>query len=197
MSTQARTRSRSNVRQMTVIGLLSAVSIMLSMTPLGFIPLGPVNATIMHLPVIIGAIIEGPIVGAAIGLIFGLTSMLRAFTAPTIVSFVFMNPIVALLPRVLMGIISYYVYVLVVKATKKVYLSGFITGIVGSLINTCGVMGLIYVFYAEKYMQILDLSGSSLSVIFGIAVTNGVPEALIAALVVSSIAAVLKKRKEG
>ena len=177
MNTNVSSRGKNNLRQMTVIGLLSAVSIMLSMTPLGFIPIGPVNATIMHLPVIIGAIIEGPVVGAAIGFIFGMTSLIRAITAP----------IVALVPRVLMGVLSYYVFKLILKVTKKVYLSGFITGLIGSLMNTCGVLGLVYLLYADKYMHALGLSGSGGKVIFGLAVTNGIPEAVLAALVVSSI----------
>ena len=62
---------------MAIVGVLSSISIMLSMTPLGFIPLGPLNATIMHIPVIIGAILEGPLVGITVGLIFGATSLLR------------------------------------------------------------------------------------------------------------------------
>ncbi|MDL0415461.1 ECF transporter S component, partial [Clostridioides difficile] len=55
MNTSASVR-KVNVRKMTIIGVLSAISIMLSMTPLGFIPVGPTKATIMHIPVIIGAI---------------------------------------------------------------------------------------------------------------------------------------------
>ena len=57
MKTQVGVEKKINVRQMAIIGMLSAISIMLSMTPLGFIPIGPVNATIMHIPVIIGSII--------------------------------------------------------------------------------------------------------------------------------------------
>ena len=93
---QASTQKKLNVRRMTVISILSAVSIVLSMIPfVGYIPLGPVKATIMHVPVIIGAVIEGPVVGAAVGLIFGLTSLFKAFTEPTITSFCFMNPIIS------------------------------------------------------------------------------------------------------
>jgi uncharacterized membrane protein len=99
-----------NVRKMAIIGMLGGISVVLGMTPLGFIPVGPTRATIMHIPVIIGAIMEGPLVGALVGLIFGLSSMFQAMTSPTVVSFVFLNPIVSILPRVLIGIISYYVY---------------------------------------------------------------------------------------
>ncbi|MBY1239982.1 MAG: ECF transporter S component, partial [Clostridioides difficile] len=109
MNTSASVR-KVNVRKMTIIGVLSAISIMLSMTPLGFIPVGPTKATIMHIPVIIGAIMEGPIVGAAIGFIFGISSLLNAITNPTVTSFVFINPLVSILPRVMIGVLAYYVY---------------------------------------------------------------------------------------
>ncbi|NCC78852.1 MAG: ECF transporter S component, partial [Clostridia bacterium] len=76
-------RTTFKTRQLAVVGLLSGISIFLSLTPLGFIPILPINPTIMHVPVIIGAIIEGPMIGAFIGGIFGLSSMLRAFMTPT------------------------------------------------------------------------------------------------------------------
>ena len=117
---QASTQKKLNVRRMTVISILSAVSIVLSMIPfVGYIPLGPVKATIMHVPVIIGSIIEGPIVGATVGFIFGLTSLIKALTQPTITSFAFINPLVSILPRVLIGILAYYIYEFAMKLTKK------------------------------------------------------------------------------
>ena len=99
-----------NVKSMAIVGVLGAISVVLGMTPLGFIPVGPTRATIMHIPVIIGALMEGPIVGALVGLIFGLFSIFQAITNPTPVSFVFLNPLVSVLPRVLIGITTYYVY---------------------------------------------------------------------------------------
>lgn len=111
MNTSASVR-KVNVRKMTIIGVLSAISIMLSMTPLGFIPVGPTKATIMHIPVIIGAIMEGPIVGAAIGFIFGISSLLNAITNPTVTSFVFINPLVflPLLPSLYLIYLLFYTY---------------------------------------------------------------------------------------
>ena len=100
---------RLSIRQMTMIGMLSAISIFLGITGLGFIPLPTMRATIMHVPVIIGAIIEGPVVGALVGLVFGLFSMYQNFTAPGPTSFIFWNPIIAIIPRVLVGIVAYYV----------------------------------------------------------------------------------------
>ncbi|HPM00094.1 MAG TPA: ECF transporter S component, partial [Bacillota bacterium] len=57
---------RFDVRKLVIVGVLGGVSAILGMTPLGFIPVGPTRATIMHIPVIIGAIMEGPVVGALV-----------------------------------------------------------------------------------------------------------------------------------
>ncbi|QAA34142.1 ECF transporter S component [Clostridium manihotivorum] len=111
-------KSNFSTRQMVTTAMLAAISIFLGLSGLGFIKIPPVNATIMHIPVIIGSIIEGPIVGGLIGLCFGLFSMYQAFTAPTPTSFVFWNPIVALLPRILIGVISYYAFVGIKKTVK-------------------------------------------------------------------------------
>ena len=97
-------------RQIAVIGMLSAISIVLGLSGFGFIPLPTAKATIMHIPVVIGSILEGPLVGAMIGLLFGLFSIVQNLTAPNILSFAFINPLVSVLPRVLIGITVYYTY---------------------------------------------------------------------------------------
>ena len=153
LKVKSRPVKKVDVRKMAIIGVLAAISIMLSMTPLGFIPIGPTNATIMHIPVIIGAIVEGPLVGITVGFIFGATSLLKALTMPTITSFAFINPLVSILPRMLIGVIAYYVYKLTIKFTKNVFVSGWITGVVGSLVNTVGVLGMIYILYGARYAE--------------------------------------------
>ena len=190
-------RKNVNVRKMSIISVLSAISIMLSMTPLGFIPIGPTNATIMHIPVIIGAIVEGPMVGMSVGLIFGLTSLIRNLTMPTITSFAFINPLVSVLPRVLIGIVAYYVYKLAIKITKNSFVSGWITGFIGSLVNTVGVLGMVYLLYGARYAVALDKSAASAkTLLLTLATTSGIPEAILGGFVVSAVAVVLKKRKK-
>ncbi|MCD1147276.1 ECF transporter S component [Peptoniphilus sp. KCTC 25270] len=102
--------SRLTTRKMVMTGLLGAITVVLGQTPLGFVPIGPLNATTMHIPVIIGAILEGPIVGALVGLIFGLSSLFNAITRPTPISIVFYNPLISILPRILIGLIAYFIY---------------------------------------------------------------------------------------
>lgn len=194
---KSRKTKKLEVRKMAIIGVLAAISIMLSMTPLGFIPLGPVNATIMHIPVIIGAVLEGPLVGITVGLIFGATSLFRALTMPTITSFALINPLVSILPRVLIGIVAYYVYKLTIKLTKNTCVSGWITGVIGSLVNTIGVLGMIYILYGARYAEALGKSASAAkTLILTLIATNGIPEAIVAGFVVSAICVVFNKRKK-
>uniref|UniRef100_UPI003736EFB7 ECF transporter S component n=1 Tax=Anaerococcus octavius TaxID=54007 RepID=UPI003736EFB7 len=102
-------------RKLVTAAVLGAITIVLGMTPLGLIPLGIINATTMHIPVIIAAIVEGPVVGALVGLIFGVSSLVNAIVRPNPVSFVFYNPLISIIPRILIGITSYYSY----RAVKK------------------------------------------------------------------------------
>ncbi|MFI5359717.1 MAG: ECF transporter S component [Halanaerobiales bacterium] len=147
-------------REITVIGLLFAVTIVLGVTGLGFIPIPPFKSTIMHIPVIIGAILEGPVVGALTGLLFGLFSMLEAVKTPSPVSFIFLNPVVAVFPRVLIGINAYLAYRFLSKKIKKDNIAIAAAIATGSFTNTIGVVGLIYLIYVEAYAEAMNISVS-------------------------------------
>lgn len=160
--------------------------------------------TILHLPVIIGAIIEGPIVGASIGFIFGIFSIYQNITAPTPMSPFFYNPIISILPRVLIGVISYYVYRILKRKLKNKKLSIGISAICGSLTNTIGVLGSIYLIYFKDYASILiengTISAGSRSTVtvalLSIIGTNGMAEAALSALVaIPVIIAIFKMQK--
>jgi uncharacterized membrane protein len=105
-----------------------------------------------------------------------------------------MNPLVSILPRVLIGILTYYIYELVMKVTKRVYVSGLVAGALGSLINTIGVLSVIYVLYGGRFAEACGASASAAGMfIFTIGTTNGIPEAIVSALVVSAVVVSLKK----
>lgn len=187
----------SRTRKIVTVGALGGFSIFIGLTHLGFIPFFVFNLTIMHIPTIIGALLEGPIVGACIGLIFGLFSMYQSLTAPTSITyFIFLNPIVALVPRVLLGVVTYYVYALLRKKLKNKSLSIGIAAVAGTLTNTIGVLSLTYVFFLERYAVALDMSeslvGGALLTVFA---TNGIPEAILSALVVIPIITILEKTR--
>lgn len=186
-----------SIRQMTMVGMLSAISIFLGVSGLGFIPVPPVRATIMHVPVIIGAIVEGPVVGGLVGLVFGLFSMYQNFTAPGPTSFLFWNPIIALAPRILIGIVAYYTYKFLHNKIKSKSICIAVSSILATFTNTAGVLFLAYTFYLERYSNVLGINpDTAAAAIAGIGVTNGIPEAIVSALIcVPVIIAILKIKK--
>ncbi|EOR27579.1 membrane protein [Clostridium sartagoforme AAU1] len=204
LNTRGMGNSRENVRKMVVVAMLSGICLFLGLTGLGFIPLPLFKLTILHLPVIIGAIIEGPIAGASIGFIFGLFSIYQNITTPTPMSPFFYNPLVSILPRVLIGVVSYYVYIFLRSKLKNKRLSIGIAAICGSLTNTIGVLGSIYLIYFKDYASILMQRGSISSgslgkvtiALLSVIGTNGIAEAILSALVsIPVVIAILKMQK--
>lgn len=152
-------------RQIVIAGMLGAISIILGATGLGLIPWPSAagHATIMHLPAILGGIIEGPIVGLLIGLIFGVFSFLRA-TNP-----IFADPIVAILPRLFIGVAAYYAYRSMKNFNQSTSL--ILAGAVGTIVNTAGVLSLAVL---RGYLP--------LNAALAVAATNGIPEIIAAAV---------------
>lgn len=199
---------------MTLAAIFTAIIIMMSVVPfLGYIPLGFMNATIMHVPVIIGAILLGPRYGAYFGLVFGLTSLVKATLTPNLTSFVFSpfitiggysgnmwSIVICLVPRILIGVAAYYVYELLIKLlhNKKggQTISLWIAGIAGSMTNTILVMNGIYLFFGKSYAAATNKMVEGIyQVILGVILTLGVPEAIIAGILTTAIVQVLLKVK--
>jgi len=188
-------KRRVKTNQITTIGMLSAICVVLGLTGYGFIPLPGAKATIMHIPVIIGSILGGPMVGMTIGLIFGVFSIMQNIMAPNLLSFAFINPLVSVLPRVLIGLTSYYVYNL--SFIKKDSLKIGLATVIGSLTNTFGVLTMIYILYAAKFAASKGIDPSiAAKTIYGIALMNGVPEAIIATIITIPVILSIKKMKK-
>jgi uncharacterized membrane protein len=133
-----------SIRQIVIAGLLGAIAILLGATRLGFIgpfPFLPVSATIMHVPAIIGGVLEGSFVGLIIGAIFGVFSWLQAPTEAPPTNLWFSNPLVSILPRLFIGITSALIYQMLRKTNEIAALA--VAGIVGTLTNTVLVIGMI------------------------------------------------------
>jgi len=129
-----------NTRRIVVAGVLGAIAIVLGVTRIGFIPVPNVsgNATIMHIPAIIGAVLEGPLVGVLAGGIFGVFSMLQDTTG------LFTNPVVSVIPRLLIGLMSWLAYRSL--ASRNTDLAAAVAGVVGTLTNTILVVGALLAF---------------------------------------------------
>lgn len=164
------------VRKVVIAGVMGAISIFLGATHLGFIPwVSGASLTIMHVPVIIGAVLEGPVVGLVTGFIFGGFSLLQAAIAPTGPADVwFVNPLVSILPRLFIGPVAWLVYRAVKNFREIPALVA--AGISGSLTNTVLVLGVLGLY---KFLP-WQLIGT-------IAAANGLPEAALSAVLTTAV----------
>lgn len=172
--------SRLTTRKIAVAGILAAIAIVLGSTPIGFIPVPTAAgaATTMHIPAIIGGVLEGTVVGWLIGTIFGVYSFVRAQLP------LFKDPLVAILPRMLIGITAYYSYALLRRSNE--ILAVAVAAAVGTLTNTIGVLSMAVI---RGYME----AGTAI----GVGITHGVPEVIVAIIITVAVVAAWKRLEYG
>ena len=183
--------------KLVLMGILTAIIVLQNFVPfLGYIPIQPFNPTIIHITVIIGAVYLGAWYGAALGGVWGAVCLFRAFALPTspIDPIVFTNPLVSLLPRILVGLAAGALFIALSK-TKIPRPAGFaVCGIAGSVTNTVLVLGSIYLLYKAPYAEFYGMAaGDLLPAMLAVVGTNGVAEAITAGILTPVIAGALMK----
>ena len=191
-----------NTSDLVKMALFVAIIILLSVTPLGYIHLGVINATTIQIPVIIGAILFGWKKGAFLGGVFGITSMIKNTVQPNATSFVF-SPfvpvfgkdkgslfaiVVCIVSRVMIGVMAGLLFKALSKTKLSKALSAGVCGFCGALTNTILVMGGIYLFFGRSYSAAKDqayetLIGTVMATITGIGITEALVSAVISAAV--------------
>ena len=191
-----------NTSDLVKMALFVAIIILLSVTPLGYIHLGVINATTIQIPVIIGAILFGWKKGAFLGVVFGITSMIKNTVQPNATSFVF-SPfvpvfgkdkgslfaiVVCIVSRVMIGVVAGLLFKALSKTKLGKALSAGGCGFCGALTNTILVMGGIYLFFGRSYSAAKDqayetLIGTVMATITGIGITEALVSAVISAAV--------------
>lgn len=191
-----------NTSDLVKMALFVAIIILLSVTPLGYIHLGVINATTIQIPVIIGAILFGWKKGAFLGGVFGITSMIKNTVQPNATSFVF-SPfvpvfgkdkgslfaiVVCIVSRVMIGVVAGFLFKVLSKTKLGKALSAGVCGFCGALTNTILVMGGIYLFFGRSYSAAKDqayetLIGTVMATITGIGITEALVSAVISAAV--------------
>jgi len=124
---------------------------------------------------------EGLAVGLGVGAIFGVSSLIQAAMNPTgVLDPFFVNPLVSVIPRILIAVITFLVYKGLQSFNKKNQpaLKTVFAGIAaffGSMANTVFVIGSLYLVYAK---DILELAGGNGYIAFMIIL---LPQALLEA----------------
>ncbi len=190
-----------DTRYMAMLAMLCGVLLVMGMTGIGFIPLPVIKATTMHIPVILGAVLLGPKAGGILGALFGMCSIWANTTTPGLLSFAF-SPFmtteglpgvakslwIALGCRILFGLIAGWLWKLFGKMFKREYISLPLTAAAATICHTLLVMGSIYILLAQQYAAAKNVAISAVfGLIMGTITASGIPEAIIAAILVTVI----------
>ncbi|MCR4829847.1 MAG: ECF transporter S component [Pseudobutyrivibrio sp.] len=185
--------NNSKTYELVLTALFVAIIVVMASTPLGFIPLVVINATTLHIPVIIGSLFLGPKKGGFLGGVFGITSFIKSTLVPAPSAFLF-SPVaaltmlphstigeavlivlkstfIAIVPRIMIGIVPYFVYVGIKKAigSEKKAVIGTIINVVISFILGFGVFAFTNKMIAEGKIGMSVSAAQILGVVLGIA----------------------------
>ena len=198
-----RKMNKQKTKNLSFMSLFIAIEILMVMVPfLGFIPIGPLRATTLHIPVIIAGIVLGKKQGAGIGLVFGISSLVINTIQPTLTSFVFspfiskslMSAFIAIVPRVLIGYIAGLLFEKL--KDKNEFLAMIVGSFLGAMTNTVLVLGGIYFIFGSQYASAI---GKDLSALFpyliGIITTSGLLEAIVGTMIAVMVSRILIKLK--
>ena len=193
-----------STKQLTVLGLMIAVLVLMSYTPLGYLNIGPLAITFNMIPVAIAAIACGPLGGAVLGAVFGLTSFGQCIgiggvsaMGATLFS---ISPVLAFIqrfvPRFLDGWLLGYLFRWLRKATKNTTLAGYITGFLSAFLNTVFFMvALVVLFGNTDYVNTLIVGRNIIVFICAFVGVNAICEMISATILTGVISVALKKAR--
>ena len=190
---------------------IAIIAVMTFIPNVGYINLIVIKATLLHVPVIVGSIVLGPKNGAVLGAAFGITSLIKNTLEPSLLSFAFSpfysvgevggngwSVVIALVPRILVGVIPYFVYKGIEKLLKdfkkRRLIAIPIAAAVGAFTNTLLVMNLIYFCFREEFAAAQNIALEAVyDVILGIIAANGIPETIVAVVLGTAVSMALLK----
>ena len=183
--------NRSLNKKLAIIGALGALTVLFGLLPvIGYIrlPWG-LAITLLHIPTILGALIAGPIAGACIGLIFGLTSLYQASQSAGGLDLLFVNPLISVLPRMLLGFVAALIFIGLVKTRCTKALAATISAILATLCHTLFVALALFAFAGAQVTTLLE--GAGLSAFILILLPNATAEAITAGIICGGVTGVL------
>jgi Predicted membrane protein len=194
---------QNKIKIMVIHAIFISIITILTVIPfLGYIPVGPLRVTTLHIPVLIAGIVLGKKSGAIIGLVFGLSSLINNTINPNVISFVFspfisgniMSAVIAIVPRVLIGWVAGFMFFELQKKNEHEVFNMSISAFFGSLTNSVLVLGGIYILFGSSYANALGKSLQELlPYLIGVVATQGVVEAVVGSIIAVIVSKALLK----
>lgn len=195
-SKQINTKRLFSTKDITVIGLMIALTVIMMNSPLGVITLPIIRITIAHVPILITAVLFGLPQALIVALAFGTTSLIIAATQPvSVLDPFFVNPLVSILPRLLIPVTAYFVFKGLDKLLRNMkagqVIAVAVSLAIGNLTNTFGVYTMLYLLYAR---DIAEKTGTpAISLIIGLISTSTAIKCTAIVLICTPLVLGLKK----
>lgn len=174
----------SRTRKLVLTAALSALIIVLGITKLGLIPLGPAaSITILHVPIILAACLCGLPSALFTGAVFGIMSLVQAAMSPSgVLDPLFVNPLCSVLPRMLTGLIAWALWFAFNKLPKlPKTVSAGITAFLSTVCHTLLVIGCLYIFQGAATRE--GMGGMGYFAVIGVLAPQAALEALAATII--------------
>lgn len=177
-----------DTRRLVQFAVLLAIMLILHVSGLGYLSIGAIELTIMPVPVMIGAILLGPIAGGFLGLAFGLTSLWQAFAgspfgAALLEISIWRTAVLCLLPRLLMGLLCGLIFRLLQKVCKRGILPFAAAGLSAALLNTALFMAVLMLLFGRSdYLNSLRGGAAFFRFVVAFVGLNGLIEAIVCAI---------------
>lgn len=196
-------KTTSKVKQITIMGMLAALILIFSFTPIGSIPIGPLVITLNVIPVALAGVVLGPAGGMIMGGFFGIMSFLQACgigVPSTLGAALFaINPFFSFFmcfaPRLLTGLIVGTAH-LAMKKKINIYAASSLTGFFTAFFNTLLFMStLMLLFGNTEYMQKLRGGQNVLLFICTSVGVNAIVEWIGTTIITGAVGSALYKSK--
>ena len=192
-----------NTSQLVILGLMTAILLLMAYTPLGYLNIGPLAITFNVIPVAISAITLGPVGGAIAGAVFGMTSFLQCIgvggTSAMGAILFDINPVLAFIqrfiPRLMDGLLLGFIFK-GVRKVSNVSAACMITGFCSAFLNTVFFMtALVLLFGNSAYMQELMGGKNIIAFICGFVGVNAVFEMIASTIITGAVGMALYKAR--
>lgn len=194
---------KSKTKTIALLGILTGLIILMAFTPVGYLRVGVVSISFLMIPVAVGSLAKGPLAGAALGTVFGITSFVQCFGMDAFGTYlasknVFFTFIMCVVCRALAGLCAGFIYKLITKLTKNVLVRSSLTGLSAALFNTIFFVSALILLFGKSVVS--EATGLSAELTFfalfaAIVGINAILEAIASFIVTGAVGTALFKAK--
>lgn len=196
-----------NTKNIVTMALLVAIVLIMSTTPLGTLPIGPLSITLNMIPIAIAAITVGPIGGLVVGGVFGFYSFLQAMgigvpSGMGMLTFS-ISPVLTFIQRFVSRAVTGYLLGYIFTGLRKIIgdrIAMFATGLCAALLNFIFFMGLLWLCFGsnpifDEYLHNTIGKTSMIVYIVGTFASNTIFEIIVTTAFVGIIGMALKSAR--